>query len=72
MRPNTVTIFYERIKNNFPLVQSDLVEVNSSDNNCIIENPGLFSKDVLCILRKHKKVPMIKLTKTIPFQKATL
>lgn len=42
MKPNTVTVFYGRVNNNFPLEEKDLVEVNSIYNNCIMEDPGLF------------------------------
>ncbi|XP_065928361.1 uncharacterized protein [Magallana gigas] len=64
MRPNTVTVFYGKINNNFPLEKSDLVEVNSIDNNCIMEDPGLYLKDAVCIVRKDKKVPMIFVNQT--------
>lgn len=33
MKPNTVTVFYERVNNNFPVEENDLVDVNSIDNN---------------------------------------
>lgn len=64
MRPNTVTVFYGKINNNFPLEKNDLVEVNSIDNNCIMEDPGLYLKDAVCIVRKDKKVPMIFVNQT--------
>lgn len=74
MRPNTVTVFYGKINNNFSLEESDLVEVNSIDNNCIMEDPGLYLKDNVCRVRKDKKlqmIPLTKLTKIIKFREAT-
>lgn len=50
MRLNMVIVFYGKINNNFFLEKSDLVEVNSIDNNCIMEDLGLYLKDVVCIV----------------------
>lgn len=59
MRLNMVIVFYGKINNNFFLEKNDLVEVNSIDNNCIMEDLGLYLKDVVCIVWKDKKVLMI-------------
>lgn len=47
------------MNNNFSFEEKDLVKVNSIDNNCITEDPGLYLKDSICVVRKDRKVPMI-------------
>lgn len=41
MRPNTVTVFYGKINDNFSLEKSDLIEVNRINNSCIMEDPNI-------------------------------
>lgn len=64
VKPNTVTVFYGKVNNNFPLEEKDLVEVNSIDNNCIMEDPGLYLKDSVCVVRRDRKIPMIFVNQT--------
>lgn len=52
MGPNTVTVLFGRINNNFTLEECDLHEVNSIENNCVMEDPWLYLKDTVCIVRK--------------------
>lgn len=42
MKPKKLTVFYGRVNNNFPVDKKDIVEANSIDNSCIMEDPGLY------------------------------
>lgn len=41
-----------------------MVEVNSIDNNFIIEDPGLYSKDLVCVARRDRQIPMVFVNQT--------
>lgn len=41
---NTVTVLFGRINNNFTIEECDLLEVNSIENNCVMEDPWLYLK----------------------------
>lgn len=59
VKPNTVTVYYGKVNNKFPSQESDLVEVNCIDNDCIMEEPGLYLKDSLCEVRIDGRIPLI-------------
>lgn len=52
---NTVTVLFGRINNNFTIEECDLLEVNSIENNCVMEDPWLYLKDTVCIVLKDKR-----------------
>lgn len=41
---NTVTVLFGRMNNNFTIEECDLLEVNSIENNCVMEDPWLYLK----------------------------
>lgn len=42
MGPNTVTVLFGRINTNFTLEECDLLEINSIENICVMEDQWLY------------------------------
>lgn len=61
MGPNTVTVLFGRINTNFTLEECDLLEINSIENICVMEDQWLYLKDTFCIVRKDKRFLKISL-----------
>lgn len=61
MGPNTVTVLFGRINANFTLEECDLLEINSIENICVMEDQWLYLKDTICIVRKDKRFLKISL-----------
>lgn len=51
---NTVTVLFGRINNNFTTEECDLLEVNSIENNCVMEDPWLYLKTQFVYFEKTR------------------
>lgn len=59
IKPNTVTVCRGKVNNNFPIEQIDFVEVHNIDNECLLDDPGVYIKDSVCAVRQSRNIPII-------------
>ena len=59
VKPNTVTVCKGKVNNNFPIEQVAFVEVQNIDNDCLLDDPGVYIKDSVCSIKESRHIPII-------------
>jgi hypothetical protein len=59
IKPNTVTVCKGKVNNNFPVEQVNIVEIHNIDNDCLLDDPGIYIKDSVCAMNEFRLIPLI-------------